>query len=157
MSALHRRGECGGTVITHVPAAAPLSRSVVRFRSHTAPVAEWDDRLSGESNSARDIAALAVLSARKVGLTHAERPAIRGEPQVRPPIRCPAHHPYLVQRDATPKGWGKRSVVAHCRWQGRTQRPPHAFRSCAYSAGGSLSRLPANPANASSPARTAKR
>jgi hypothetical protein len=36
MSALHRRGECGGTVITHVPAADPLSRFVVRFRSEGA-------------------------------------------------------------------------------------------------------------------------
>ena len=64
-----------------------------------------------------------------------------------PPVRCPARGacrlpspwasllPRTTRRDA--QGWGSRRVVARCRWQVRTRRPPHAFGSCAYSGGGS--------------------
>jgi hypothetical protein len=61
--------------------------------------------------------------------THAERRAIRGEPQVRT-FQCdtqlgaplgsppPGHPPYLVQRDATPKVGASPVSWRICRWPG---------------------------------------
>jgi hypothetical protein len=102
-----------------------------------------------DSPSPKSSAALRSRSLRKVGLGHTQN----GPPSVasrKYELRCdtqpgaplgsppPEHGPCLVQRDA--QGWGKRRRGA---------------LPLAYSGGRSHSRLPANPANASAPPRTA--
>ena len=101
------------------------SRSIVRAAVAAGCYSRWptDRRGIGAWGSAfpptrqsfpSSSAALRSWSVRKVGPTDAERPAVRGEPQVRTSSAMPSsgrlsaplppgHHPYLVQRDATPK------------------------------------------------------
>ena len=109
-----------GTVISPGRRAARQNSLMRRWSESSAPATE-----AGTSRGSR-------------APTHAERPAIRGEPQIRtfqcdtqlgPPRGSPPpeHHPYLVQRDAMPKVWPPR-VVAHCRWPGPT-RPLTRSRS----------------------------
>ena len=109
-----------GTVISPGRRAARQNSLMRRWSESSAPATE-----AGTSRGSR-------------APTHAERPAIRGEPQIRtfqcdtqlgPPRGSPPpeHHPYLVQRDATPKV-GPPRVVARCRWPGRT-RPLTRSRS----------------------------
>jgi hypothetical protein len=118
-------GDCSrdapGNCDEHAPTSSvPVldGRAVASFVCVRAHRARGDSgRREAHSSDAvvpRSSAALRSRSLREVGPTHAERPAIRGEPQVRT-CQCDAqpraplgslpleHHPYLVQRDTAPE------------------------------------------------------
>jgi hypothetical protein len=102
-----------------LPTLAFASRAADSGGATRLPCASGDRGPSGvlvsmQRDSPFPRSSAALRSLRKVAPAHAERPAIRGEPQLRT-FQCdtqlgaplgsppPEHYPYLVQRDATPK------------------------------------------------------